>query len=39
VITAMASGPSWHDQIVMWRHDPRRAIFLWPPSILIDLPR
>lgn len=39
VIPAMAAGPSWYDQIVLWRDRPDRAIYLWPPSIIIPLPR
>lgn len=33
----MAQGPSWRDQVALWRVEPDRAITLWPPTFQIHL--
>jgi hypothetical protein len=33
----MATGPSWHDQVVLWRKD-HRAMKVWPATMQIELP-
>ena len=33
----MAQGPSWKDQLTLWRAAPDRSIALWPPSFQIHL--
>jgi hypothetical protein len=34
---AMAQGPSWRDQVALWRAEQDRAIRLWPPTFQIYL--
>lgn len=33
----MARGPSWRDQVVLWRAEQGRPITLWPPTFQIHL--
>jgi hypothetical protein len=33
----MAQGPSWRDQVALWRAEPERAITLWPSAFQIHL--
>jgi hypothetical protein len=33
----MAQGPSWRDQVALWRAEPDRAITLWPSTFQIHL--
>lgn len=33
----MAQGPSWSEQVNLWRSDHARAITLWPPTFQIHL--
>lgn len=38
VSPAMASGPSWREQIAEWRTNPDQPITLWPKTFAITLP-
>jgi len=33
----MSQGPSWRDQVNLWRSDRGRAVTLWPPTFQIHL--
>ena len=37
VLPVMAGGPSWVEQVALWRADNQRAITLWPPYFQIRL--